>query len=477
VTSPDVVFVLLAGIAFLGFVLDAIFERTRIAGLLPLMVLGIVLVQVGVVTPHALNVLNGFIPYVSALTIAFILFSVGLEIRFGELARVFGRATAFTVGLQSVTGVALSLAAFAAFHWNILLAFVFGFALSGPSSVTVPALLKVVRVGEGLRTALLYESVTSDILQLLIPLTLIGLYQSGTYSVSSVGESLVWTIFGSAAAGIVGGILWLWILDKLRGVTAGYTWTLTITIVIATYGLADLIGFSPAISIFVFGLVLGNSLLLDVDRATTPSWRTSALRRILVALRTRFRLSTGGLDIDHIHEVHREVAFFASAFFFVYLGLLFRASDLTVLVVMVPVGLAVIMLALRFAFLPVLSPYLDPDPVARRSERTIVTFNITRGLAAAVIATVPLGLGIVIPNFLNLMFLGILCSAIVSTVGIFALYTPRSSPPAESPLPQTGPTAPPAEATGPAGGRSSGPVSPAVESPPPPLPSPRSPSR
>jgi Na+:H+ antiporter len=477
VTNPDLIFVLLAGIAFLGFVLDALFDRIRITSILPLMVLGIVLVQVGVVSAHDLTVLNSFIPYVSGLTIAFILFSVGLEIRFGELARVFARATAFTVGAQTVTGIVLSLVAFETFHWNILISFVFGFGLSGPSSVSVPALLKVVRLGEGLRTTLLFESVASDILQLLVPLILIGLYQTGTYSVPSVTESLAWTVFGSAAAGIIGGLLWLWILDKLRDVTAGYTWTLTITIVLATYGLSDLIGFSPAITIFSFGLLLGNSLLLDVDRETKVSWRTSALRRFLYTLRKRFRLSTGSLDIQHIQQVHREVAFFASSFFFVYLGLLFRASDLSTLVVVVPVGLALIMLVVRFAFLPVLRSYFDTDLTVRRSERAIVTFNITRGLAAAVIATVPLGLGIVIPNFLDAMFLGILCSAVVSTVGIFLLYTPAPTASARSPPrspSSTGGPAPPLGPTTEPHSESAGPPENRPE--PPPLPRVRPPS-
>ena len=472
--SPDLVFVLLAGIAFLGFVLDALFDRIRVTSILPLMVLGILLVQFHIATPHDLAVLNSFIPYVSGLTIAFILFSVGLEIRFGELARVFARATTFTVAVQSVTGIVLSLVAFETFHWNVLICFVFGFGLSGPSSVSVPALLKVVRLGEGLRTTLLYESVASDILQLLVPLILIGLYQTGHYSIPSVSESLAWTIVGSAAAGILAGLLWLWILDKLRDVTAGYTWTLTITIVLATYGFSDRIGFSPAISIFTFGLLLGNSLLLDADRGLHVSWRTSALRRFLYMLRERFQLSTGSLDIAHIEEVHREVAFFASSFFFVYLGLLFRASDLSVLLVTVPIGLALVMLVVRFAFLPVLRTYFDKAAAVRRSEQAVVTFNISRGLAAAVVATVPLGLGIVIPNFLDAMFLGILCSAIVSTVGILLFYTPNRGP-AESPSP---PSPPAVSAPVPAEPRPPEPEpEPVIPSPePPPLPRGRVPS-
>jgi potassium/hydrogen antiporter len=439
VANPDVVFVLLAGIAFLGFLLDALFDRIRITSILPLMIVGIVLVATGFVTGGDLNVLNGFIPYVSAITIAFILFSVGMEIRVGELAKVFARATLYTLTLQSATGVILSLVAFETFHWNILLAFVFGFGLSGPSSVSVPALLRVVRVGEGLRTTLLYESVSSDVLQLLVPLILIGLYRTGTYSFSSVGESLAWTVIGSAGAGVVGGLLWLWILDKLRRVTAGYTWTLTIILVLATYGLADLIGFSPAIVIFVFGVVLGNSLLLDHARPASLAWPRPALRRLFVYLRRRFQLSTGSLDIEHIEQVHREVAFFASSFFFVYLGLLFRAGGLNVIVVLVPIALALIMLALRFLSLPLLGGFFSSDPVARRSERSIVTFNITRGLAAAVVATLPLDYGIVIPNFLDAMFLTILASAVVSTAGVFLFYHPGQ---AGRPVPAPGATAP-----------------------------------
>ena len=439
-TNPDLVFVLIAGIAFLGFVLDALFDRLRLPSMLPLMAIGIALVLGGLLSARTLATLNAFIPYVSGLTIAFILFAVGLEIRWGELARVVGPATAFTLGVQSTTAVLLSILGAAAFHWDLILAFVFGFALSGPSSISVPALLRVVRMGEGLRTTLLFESVASDVLQLLVPLVLLGLYASGSYSVTGVAGALAWTVLGSAAAGIVGGIVWLAILDRLRRVTAGYTWTLTITIVLATYGLSDLIGFSPAITIFVFGVTLGNALLLDRDRPARVPWLRSAFRRFLYDARTWLHLSTGGLDIDHIRQVHREVSFFAASFFFVYLGLLFRTSELTIVVVLVPLLLAGVMLATRAAFLPLLGPELSSGARQRRAEQTVVAFNIPRGLASAVIATVPIGLGIVIPDFLDAIFFGVLWSAVVSSAGILLLYRPG---PAGTPGPGEGDPRPP----------------------------------
>lgn len=425
--SPDVVFVVLAGIVLLGFVLDATFDRIRITSVLPLMLVGIALVQFGVVTPASIGVLDQFIPYISALTIAFILFSVGLEVRARELYNVLGRATAFTFAVQTVSGVAISLMAYAAFHWDILLSFVFGFGLSGPSSVAVPVLVRLVKLGQPLKTTLLYESVVSDLLQLLVPLLLLGFYQTGTVSATGVASVLVWQILGSALAGVAAGIVWLWILNYFRKVARGYTWTLTITLILATYGIADLVGLSAPITIFVFGLVLGNSLLLDRARLHPDDPDEPRVEQYLHRFRTLLHLDTGALDITHIEQVQREVAFFASAIFFVYLGLLFEVSAVTTIMVVVMVAITVVMLAARFVFLPLLRPYLDPDPTIARAERGIVAFNVSRGLAAAVIATIPLSYGIVIPGFLDAMFLGILFSNVVSTVGVFMLYRPRNA--------------------------------------------------
>ena len=151
--SPAILFLALAGIAFLGFILDALFHRLRIASALPLMLIGVALVASGEIPASTLGILNAAIPYVSALTVAFILFAVGLEIRFAELFRVFGRASAYTLGVQATTGVAISLLAYATLHWSLMISFVFGFALSGPSSVAVPVLVRVARIPGGMETA------------------------------------------------------------------------------------------------------------------------------------------------------------------------------------------------------------------------------------------------------------------------------------------------------------------------------------
>lgn len=424
---PDLLFLGLAGIAFLGFVIDSLFYRLRVTSVLPLMLLGVALVLSGQIPAGTIGLLNAFIPYVSALTVAFILFHVGLEIRFSELFRVLGRATAFTLAVQASTGIVISLFAFWLIHWSLLISFVFGFALSGPSSIAVPVLVRLARMPPELKTTLLYESVITDVLQLLVPILLIGFLVSGSVSTVSVASTLLWSVLGSGAAGILAAIIWLAILDRMRRFAAGYTWTLTITMVLATYGAAERLGLSAAITIFVFGLTLGNARLLDFRESAEKRLPGGWLRFHLHELRSRLGISTRGLDIPHILQVQKEVSFFASSFFFVYIGLLFQLPSISLVLVGVSLLAALAMLGVRFAYSPILSSTFDREPSARRAQRGLLGFNISRGLASAVIATIPQGFGLVIPGFLDGIFLAMLVSNIVSTVGVFLVYSPGRS--------------------------------------------------
>ena len=467
--SPDLVFLLVAGLAFLGFVLDALFDRLRIASILPLMLIGMGMLYFHIIPAGALDLLHTLLPYLSALTVAFILFHVGLQIRFDALREVLGRSLGFTFAVQLSTAAALSLLAYFTFGWGLIISLVFGFGLSGPSTASVPVLVRVARMPKALGTSLLFESVLTDLLELLVPILLLGLLASGNFSIANIGGALALSLAGSALVGVFAAIAWLWILDRIGPVARAYSWTLTITMVLATYGFADYIHLNAAMTIFVFGLMLANRRHLEFDPFQFVERDPSASARSIHALRRLLRLSAAGVDIEHIQQVQKEVSFFASAFFFVYIGLLFQVSTFTDLIALVPLAAAFVMLAVRFAGSPILAVYFSREPTARRSERALVSFNLARGLSPAIVATLPLAYGIVIPGFLDAMFLGILFSTVASTAGIFAFYSPNSGhEAAEVPGSEAGP----AEDFG--GGPPDPP--PAPEAPPrepPPLPAPR----
>lgn len=102
------------------------------------------------------------------------------------------------------------------------------------------------------------------------------------------------------------------------------------------------------------------------------------------------------------------MAFLLRAFFFVYIGLISTISDIRI--ALLGVILSLILLMVRFGAVRVAT--------ARCSElveeRPIMSVILTRGLAAAVLAT----FGELYEIFINLAVLVILVTAIIATVGI-----------------------------------------------------------
>ena len=67
--------------------------------------------------------------------------------------------------------------------------------------------------------------------------------------------------------------------------------------------------------------------------------------------------------------------------------------------------------------------YIPRDKSGGRTMKRIISIDISRGLSSAIVATLPLAFGIVIPNFLDQVFLVILFTNLASTIGMFLLYS------------------------------------------------------
>ncbi|MCL5099741.1 MAG: cation:proton antiporter [Candidatus Marsarchaeota archaeon] len=414
--NVNVLFAFLAGVVFLGFILNALFDKLKVASVLPLMLIGLLIGPVfKVVSTGPSSTIVQLTPYITALALAFILFDVGLNMRFSHLRRVVVTATKFTFSLEIATGIVVAVGAFLAMHfsfgWSFAESLIFGFALAGPSAVIVPTLMKLIRMPEDLKTSLLYESVSSDMLELIVPIMLLQFIAStGIGLGAAIGTAFASIIFG-AALGFIFAVVWLVVLNRFSKISKSYSWMLTIAMVLATYGVAELLGLSGAITIFVFGLAFGN--LGSAKPDGTIEHEPTFIERYL----------SMPYDIEHVRKYQREIVFFTSTFFFVYIGMLFNVSQLNLMIVALALLLTLIFVLLRILFAPMLSKYMHGGTV-RSPEGSIVYYNVARGLSPAIVATLPLAYGITIPSFLDAIFLVILVSNIAATVGIFAFYKP-----------------------------------------------------
>ncbi|MDE1850184.1 MAG: cation:proton antiporter [Candidatus Micrarchaeota archaeon] len=420
--SVNLLFIFIAAVSFLGFIINALFDKFKITKIFPLILIGLLVGPVlGVVSTGPGSILESLTPFITSIAIAFILFDVGLNLNLFKLGKVFARATSFTLLLAFVTGLALSGIVYYLFGWNIIEALIFGFALAGPSSIIVPTIIKLANLSQDLKTTLLYESVVTDSIQLIIPIILFSLLLTQQITLTHIAVLVTDSIFGSILFGASLALGWLYILKKFKNYSKQFSWMLTITMVVATYGISQQVGFNGALTIFVFSLIFSN--------VGARKFRVSPRKG--EALKTQYLL--GEIfnrlfyfeEVKYVKNYQSEVEFFTSTFFFVYIGMLFSISGLDYNLLGGAAIITLVCLGLRYLSIPILRPFMPKDPEPYALSKGVAAFNIPRGLSSAIVATLPLTFGFVIPGFLEEIFLIILFTNLASTIGVFWVH--RSS--------------------------------------------------
>ncbi len=390
-------FLLFSGIVFLGYVLNALFSRIKIASILPLMLIGLLIGPVlHVVNTSPGSAIAEATPYVAAIAIAFILFEAGLNVKISTLSRVLSKTAKFTFSLAFFIGIILGIIFWADMHWNLLISFVAGFALAGPSSIIIPTIMKIARINPKLKSSLLFESVITDSVQLIIPIILLSILVAGNANPKAIVGMLLGFFVASPILGIVFAFFWVFVLKQFAEYSKGYSWMLTITMVIGAYGIVQALGLSGAISTFVFGIFLANIPKLS-----------PMLEKYTYNIEKEF---------THIKDYQREIAFFVSTFFFIYIGLMVKLSQISLFLIAVSIVASLAILGSRLFFLPMIKSFFKRGEY---SEKILAGFDVPRGLSAAIVATMPAAFGIHVPGFLDLIFLVILFTNIINTAGMF----------------------------------------------------------
>jgi cell volume regulation protein A len=350
---------------------------------------------------------NNFAPYFAGLALAYILFDggIGLNIR-----RVLSNS--YKAGLLAVLGFVFSVGSITAFMVAVfdlpwLYGLLFGSICGGSSSVVVISLASKVKISEKGATILILESALTDIFCIVISLSIIDILVTGQADVVAIGAGITGKFLIGAGMGLIFGFMWLFALKRLAAVSFSYM--LTLGAVLMAYALSELLGGSGALSVLLFGLVLGNEReLLKFFKLNGNNNQTE---------KATFSVSKG------LKRFEAEVAFLIRTFFFVFLGIIASISDLTVL--MAGITISIILLAVRFG-----AVWLTTAKSNLKKDREIMTAILTRGLAAAVLATLPAQYGLLYADlFVNIALIVIVTTAIIATVG--AIVISRKNRPAK----------------------------------------------
>jgi len=396
--DPVTLALILAGsIIIIGFLGNYLFERTTFPDMILLIILGIIIGPVGGLVDAA-SIMN-LAPYLAALALVFILFDGGMAM---NLYRVFAESP--RAAILAVLGFGMSVIAttlFMAFivipEAPIVYSLLFGTILGGSSSIVVVSLASRIHVSEKCSTILSLESAITDILCIVFSLVAIDIALKGSVDLITIGQSVASRFSIGIVLGIIFGLAWLGVLKRIA--KTSYAYMLTLAIVLLAYAFSESLGGSGSLCSLLFGIVLGNE------------------KEIYRILRME-RPSSTVIDVG-LKRFESEIAFLLRTFFFVYIGLIVTISEIKI--VIVGVILSLILLLARFGAVKIAT--------ARSSElaaeRPIMSVMLTRGLAAAVLATLPMQYADENPIFqalshiyVNIAVLVILATAIIATVGI-----------------------------------------------------------
>lgn len=378
------VLLLAAGVViFAGVAGEAFFRRTGVPEVAFLMVLGVILGPVlGIVQIEAVMAI---VPYFAALALIIIMFDGGLNLNLKRLVSTAHFATALVVGGFIISVALVAVGAHFILEWGWLESLLLGSIVGGSSSAIVFGLVRHIGISKDARSVLSFESALTDILATIVAFVMLEAVLTGQFNTDTLLSSMGRAVAVGLILGFGVGVPWLYITTRM--VNTQHVYMLTLGMLFVLFFLAVHFGESGALTALVFGLMLGN-------RKKLTDW-----------LRIPFR------SIDHDDPTHNQLTFLVRSFFFVFVGLMATLGRIEyiifgiVITVLVYYGRAIVVkltLTKRFSDL----------------DKRITRVMIPRGLAAAVLATFPITMGLDNAEaYLQIVFFIILTSVVITTMG------------------------------------------------------------
>jgi len=387
-------FILLAaaGIIFLGIAGEVFFRKTGMPDVLFLMVLGIIIGPVlGLVSQDAIRQI---VPYFSAIALILIMYDGGLNLDIRNVIKSAPYAVVLSI-LGFITSViVVTVVAFFGLEWELMQSILLGAIVGGSSSIIVFGLVNKLAISDQTRSILSLESAMTDILVTIVAFVLIGIIVSGIFDPNVALGSFANSVGIGVLLGFGIGIPWAFISSKIQNVQHSYM--LTIGILFVIFFFEKSFGGSGALAPLIFGLMIGNKLFLSKY--------------------LKFKIP----EIKADDPTHNQLTFLVRSFFFVFLGLLTGIDRIEYIFFGVVAG--ILIYVARMGFVKISIP-------KRLSifDKKVTQVMIPRGLAAAVVATIPLTLDF--PNaqaYPQIVSVIIMTSVVITTIGIVRMkrYSP-----------------------------------------------------
>ncbi len=395
IASAPILLLAASVVIIMGVLGEAFFKKTGIPDVLFLMVLGVIIGPVlGIIQPEAVLEI---VPYFAAVALIIIMFDGGLNLHLGKVVK-----TAHFSIILVIVGFAVSVGIVGSFAhyglgWEWIDSILLGSIVGGSSSIIVFGLVKKLHISEEAKSMLNFESALTDIFAVIVAFVLFEAILSGEFSLDLLGVTIGKAIMVGLVLGLGVGIPWMFVISKLKN--AQHSYMLTIGMLFMLFFLATSFGESGALTALVFGLMLG---------------KKNYFTRVL-----KIKFPEDLID----DSLHNQVTFLVRAFFFVFVGLLASFAQIEYVIFGVVAAIAIYVGRIVITKSVLVRGFSKLD-------KKVTSVMIPRGLAAAVLATYPLSMGL--PNaeaYPQIIFFVVITSVIITTIGLGGA---KKIPPPES---------------------------------------------
>jgi len=392
ILSPPVLLLAGAIIVFLGVAGEIFFKKTGIPDIAFLMILGVIIGPILGIIPTTTVI--EIVPYFAAVALILIMFDGGLHLDIRSVIKTAQYALLLSI-LGFITSlISVALVVFYGLGWGVIESILLGAMVGGSSSIIVFGLVRRLPISDQTKSMLSLESAITDILVTITAFILIDMLASGIFDPNLAVLSFIKSIGVGLMLGFGIGIPWTFLTTKFHN--AQHSYMMTIGILFVIFFAEKTLGGTGALAPLIFGLMLGNKPILS---------------RYL-----KFQLPEISID----DPTHNQLTFLVRSFFFVFVGLLATLGRIEFVV---------------FGIISAILIYATRIPIVKLSvgkkfaifDKKISTAMIPRGLAAAVMATIPLTMGLKNAEYYpQIVFVIILSSVIITT---FALAKTKSQIP------------------------------------------------
>ena len=369
-SNTGLVIAIIGLLIFAAHLFTEIFSRKRIPDVLLLMVIGLVIGPIfNWVKPQDLGSVASVF---TTITLVIILFESGTELNFNTLLNSIKGTMKLTTINFFITMIIVAALGMLFEKFDILTSLMLGAILGGTSSAVVIPMVGQLKISQKGGTILILESAFSDVLCIVFAWAFLEALQSGALNVGQTLGDIISSFILASIIGLVAAIFWSYILDKVRHVKNSILTTPAFLFIV--YGFNEWLGFSGAIAALAFGIGMAN---MDYF-----------YKRGLIIQRI-FKTQPAMLN-ETEKQLFSEVVFLLKTFFFIYIGISIKLERFWP--ILIGFIVSVVLFAMRILIVK-LSFHKEDDPLPV-GDKVFMSGIVPKGLAAAVLATIPVQRGI-----------------------------------------------------------------------------------